>query len=175
MEAFQFSGVWIATVISKLCLMTLGFMAVGAPVFADVLGEMTFTIADRSQTRPVTDERAGLDTWWNTGGVSIQMNGRNGGTVVLTFTETGVGPAEGPHVMMIAGDGSAWQDVDGSMTVDLTRADNRPPLFSIAGSFSGRIEPVGGGGSFSISGRFDVVLPRQDFAPTPGPGDMPGE
>ncbi|MCB1397989.1 MAG: hypothetical protein KDJ98_18885 [Rhodobacteraceae bacterium] len=156
-----------------------GFVAVGllvaaGPVWADVLGEMTFRIADHSQTRPVTDERAGLDTWWNTGGVSIHMTGQNGGTVLLTFTENGSGPAQGPHLAMIAGDGSAWQDVSGSMTVDLTRADNRPPRFSIAGSFSGRIEPVAGGPSYPISGRFDVLLPRQDFAPTPGPGDVPG-
>lgn len=161
--------------ISRLGIMAVGFMAAGAPVLAEVLGDMTFVIAGDSQTRPVTDERAGLDTWWNTGGVSIHMNGRNGGTVLLTFTENGVGAAQGPHVTMIAGDGSAWQDVSGSLRVDLTRADNRPPLFSIAGSFSGRIEPVSGGRSYPTSGRFDVVLPRQDFAPTPGPGDVPGQ
>ncbi|MEZ5752104.1 MAG: hypothetical protein R3D60_09085 [Paracoccaceae bacterium] len=139
------------------------------PALCEQIGELSLTIGSRAQTRPVTDDLAGVDTWWNVGAVSIHVVGAAGGTILLTFGEDGTGPARYPHLNITAADGSLWQDVDGSMRVQITRADNIPPHFSIAGHFEGRIEPVAGGTSHPVSGRFDVVLPRQNFAPTPGP------
>lgn len=156
-------------------LMLGAWLTVAAlPAFSDQIGELSLTIGSRSQTRPITDALAGVDTWWNVGAVSIHVVGAAAGIILLTFGEDGTGPATGAHLTITAADGTPWQDVDGSLSVQISRADNIPPNFAIAGRFEGRIEPVAGGASHPVSGRFDVVLPRQNFAPTPGPDAQPG-
>jgi len=145
-----------------------------APAFSEEIGAFSLTIGSQSQTRPITDDLAGIDTWWDVGAVSIHVVGAAGGIILLTFGEDGTGPATGARLNITAADGSSWQDVDDSLRVQITRADNIPPRFAIAGQFEGRIEPVSGGTSHPVSGRFDVVLPRQNFAPTPGPDAVPG-
>lgn len=160
--------------IVRRAVLALGVAFVGAPAFGGTLGTLSLTVGDTVQSLVITDEFSGVETWWNTGGVSIRVRGQNGGSVQLTFTENGPGPAEGPHITIVGGNGAEWQDVSGTMRVLLERADNRPPQYALTGTFSGQLEPVAGGTSLPFSGRFEALLPRQDFAPTPGPGEVPG-
>ena len=160
--------------IARRAFLALGLVILAVPAFGGTLGTLSLTVGDTAQSLLITDEFSGVDTWWNTGGVSIRLRGQNEGSVQLTFTENGPGLAEGPHITIVGGNGTEWQDVSGTMRVALQRADNRPPQFALTGTFSGQLEPVAGGSSMPFSGRFDAVLPRQDFAPTPGPGEVPG-
>jgi hypothetical protein len=169
MDSRRFSEFRIECMSLKPLFLTAWLALAAAPAFSEQIGELSLTIGARSQTQPITDDLAGVDTWWNVGAVSIHVVGAAGGIILLTFGEDGTGPATGARLNITAADGSSWQDVDGSLRVQITRADNIPPNFAIAGRFEGRIEPVAGGASHPVSGRFDVVLPRQDFAPTPGP------
>ena len=66
--------------------------------FSDQIGELSLTIGSRSQTRPITDALAGVDTWWNVGAVSIHVVGAAAGIILLTFGEDGTGPATGAHL-----------------------------------------------------------------------------
>lgn len=157
-----------------LCL-TLALIGAAAPGAAETLGKLDISIAGKRQSLKVTDARAGQDTYWNVGSVSIHVTGKNGGTIQLMFEENGTGRGRGARLSVVAADGGLWQDSDGSLKVDITRADNRPPKFAVAGTFSGMIEPVKGGTAYPVSGSFDVLLPRQDFAPTPGPDEVPGQ
>lgn len=146
-----------------LVAMVLG----AAPALAETLGKMEITIAGRKQTLKIDDSSAGVDTFWAVGPVSILVQGNKGGTIQIGFDEEGVGLARGGYMIVTSADGSIWQDVDGSFSVTVTRADNVPPRFSVAGQFEGVIEY--NGITHPVTGRFDVLLPRQNFAPTPPP------
>jgi hypothetical protein len=138
-----------------------------APAMAETLGQMEITIAGRHQILKIDDSSAGVDTYWAVGPVSILVRGKKGGTIQIGFDEDGVGPARGGYLIVTSADGSIWQDVDGSFSVTVTRADNVPPRFSVAGQFKGVIEY--NSITHPVAGRFDVLLPRQNFAPTPPP------
>lgn len=160
--------------IVRRAFLALGVAYLAAPAFGGTLGILSLTVGDTAQSLVITDEFSGVETWWNTGGVSIRVRGQNGGSVQLTFTESGPGPADGPHITIVGGNGAEWQDVSGTMRVELLRADDRRPQYAVTGTFAGQLEPVAGGASLPFSGQFEAVLPRQDFAPTPGPGEVPG-
>lgn len=154
---------FISSFLSLLCLAT--------PIFADRLGTLHLAINGKSQRVTIDDSSAGVDTYWAVGPVSIFGSGGNGGTVLLTFDEDGTGAARAPRLTITTASGQVWQDVDGSLSVTLTRADNLPPQFAVDGSFAGTIEHAGK--RVPVKGTFQVLLPRQDFAPTPPPETGP--
>lgn len=162
------SGVWAPW---RAMVIFLSMMSAGAPAMAKDIGILEITIAGRKERLVIDDSRAGVDTYWGVGPVSLYVDAGKGSSVHLTFNENGTGPAEGPRITIISEDGSVWTDVDGTLSGTITRADNVPPKFDIAGTFKGRIE--NSGKSLKISGRFNALLSRQEFAPTPGPDPVP--
>ena len=149
----------------------LSVLIAGAPAMAKDIGSLEITISGRKERLTIDDSRAGVQTFWAVGPVSLYVDAGDGSSVHLTFNENGTGAAEAPHITITSEDGSVWSDVEGTLSATITRADNLPPKFRIAGTFKGRIE--NGETRHKISGRFEALLPRQDFAPTPGPDSVP--
>jgi hypothetical protein len=146
-------------------VLLISILSPSNPALAETLGKLEITLAGRTQVLSVDDSSGGVDTYWAVGPVSILAQGKRGGTIQIGFEEDGVGLARGAYIIVTSADGSIWEEVDNSFFVTLTRADNVPPRFSVAGMFKGRIGY--NGTTHPVSGTLDVLLPRQDFAPTP--------
>lgn len=149
----------------SLALLVQTLAASSAP--ADQLGTLQLVIGDTPFRMVIPATTAGTETWWDLGPVALLAVGPNGGTVRLEFDEDGVGRAGAPSLEMADASGGAWADVDDTLSVTLTRAANVPPDFDIAGTFQAQL--ASGDRRIGVSGAFQALLPRRDFAPTPPP------
>jgi hypothetical protein len=153
----------IAAIILALLIQPL--VANSAP--AGPLGTLQLVIGGTPFQMVIPDSTAGQATWWNLGPVALLAVGPNGGIVRLEFDEDGVGATKAASLAMTDASGGAWADLEDTLTVTLTRAANAPPNFDIAGTFKGEL--ARGERRIGVSGRFQALLPRRDFAPTPPP------